>query len=267
MFIVLKENEGGLTNGVNGGVSNFGAPFNFSINNQAQAGQGSFGVAYQAAPHLSGFGTGVHLNNGYSQANLGTVYGNTVGANSLLANNPALTMGTNLAGNVVGSVPHALVGYLPTNTQRREIQVVNTLTGQIVPAIQDITPIATCSGLNNYGVAGTVAHNLQTTLGHDISAQKALMVNLIDNDQSYCIECFSPEFDAKNSEVTLTPNGLRIRVTNGKSIDSAAGFYTIPTPWDVDNDKITAHSSKGFLKINLPRSKKALENIKKIKVD
>lgn len=274
MFIVLKENEGGLTTGVNGGVSSLGTPTHYSINNQVgnygQGGQGSYGVAYQTAPHVSGFGTAVHLNNGFSQTNPGMVYGNALASDVIHAGNGAFSVGSNLAPlgtNVVGSVPHAIAGFLPTNTQRREIHVVNTLTGQIVPAIQEITPIGTCASLNTWGVNANATTGQQTTWGNEISSQKTLMFNLIDNDQFYCIECFSPEFDAKNSEVTLTPNGLRIRVSTGKNVNGDGGFYTIPTPFDVDSDKITAHSSKGYLKISLPRSKKALESFKKIKID
>lgn len=247
MFVVLKENEGGLTIGVNEGNSSFGSSFdnqrNNHINYHGQPTQGCYGVAYHTTPNQAGYTTFIPLNTGSFQGNAGAVYGNTLDTESAYGGTGTFSTGSHLGANAVGYIPHPF------------------------SAFTEVTPVATYTPSNTMNTLGFAGSEQQTSAGGDFGTQKTLTVNLTDNDQSYCIECFSPEFDTKNSDVTLTPNGLRIRVSNENGTNTDTGFYTIPTPCDVDTDKITAHSSKGYLKITLPRSKKALESFKKIKVD
>lgn len=172
----------------------------------------------------------LHLNNGLGICQEGPFVNTINAADYITGVNKIYAFNTNLPNGVVATVPH------------------------------------TASSFSNTIHSGLPADQFGN-IASGYSAHKSLTCKLIDNDQSYCIECFCPEFDAKNCEVTLTPNGLRVRVNSGKTGSYDDGFYTIPTPCDVDCDKITAHSSKGYMKITLPRSKKALESIKKIKVD
>ncbi len=271
MFVVLKENEGGLTIGVNAGTTGFGSSLNNQGNNQTSyQGQntlGSYGIAHHTTPNQSGYATIIPLNTASFQGNTGTVYGNAFGSNSTLGGTGTYSIASNLGGNGVGNVPFTPSGFSPTAVQRCEIDVVNPITGQIIPTFHEFTPVASYTPSNTTNTFGFGGSGYQASAASDFGTQKTLMVNLTDNDQSYCIECFSPEFDTNNSDVTLTPNGLRIRVGNENGNNTGTGFYTIPTPCDVDTDKITANSSKGYLKITLPRSKKALESFKKIKID
>lgn len=256
MYIVLKDNSNLFPNnlqnqyaGYNGQYSN---TLNWNNTNDALLNQG----------------TVVRLNNRFNQDqgnnNLYPLTGNLERNIPSRVYNVDNSTGSNLANQLLQS---NLQNLYNTAGQVQENQLYNPLTGQLLNSYYNNT-----LPLQNYGWNQVNTQYQRQQEWTQNSFADTLRVNFSDNDSAYVIECYSPEFDAKNSEVTLTPNGLRIRINNQKNLGKGynyqdQGFYTIPTPCDVDNDKISAQSSKGYLKINLPRSKKALESIRKIKVD
>lgn len=260
MFVVLKDNGTGINNGFAG--------FRGQENSFQNAISNGFGWNNTGGSQESGLGTIVHLNNGFGR-HQEALYGKTLNTSNLFnGGQKVYSLDSNIPGTIVETIPHGQSGYVGGGVgQTHELHVVNPLTGQIVSTLRDAGFSNSAGGLKGHDQQLGWNGGCNTTWNNGFGGQKSLTCNLIDNDQTYVLECYSPEFDTKNSEVTLTPNGLRIRVNCGKTGSREEGFYTIPTPCDVDKDKITAHSSKGFLKINLPRSKKALESIKKIKVD
>ncbi len=103
-------------------------------------------------------------------------------------------------------------------------------------------------------------------------------VEVFENDKEIKVSAELPGMDKKNIDVYLTDDSLTISGEKKEEKESNSKEYymkersygsfkrTIPLCSEIENDKIDAHFKKGVLTITLPKSAKAIEEKKKIKV-
>jgi len=111
-------------------------------------------------------------------------------------------------------------------------------------------------------------------MGGDIMPQ----LDMTEDDQAFHLNVELPGMDEKDFEVTLRNHTLTIKgekkeekETKDRDVhrrERAYGYFrrSIELPADVDADKITATYRKGVLTIDLPKTKQAQDQAKRIEV-
>jgi len=104
-------------------------------------------------------------------------------------------------------------------------------------------------------------------------------IDLTENDKGYRLTAELPGMDEKDIEVILDEDVLTIKGEKKQEKDERGKDYyyaersygsfqrTIPLPTEVDKDKVKAKFKKGILTVELPKTKEALKEIKKIPVE
>ena len=101
-------------------------------------------------------------------------------------------------------------------------------------------------------------------------------VDITESEKEIRVAAELPGIDEKDIDLSVTKDTLTIKgekkeekEDNGKDyyrMERAYGSFnrTIPLPVEVETDKISARYKKGILKINIPKTAKAIESKKKI---
>ncbi len=89
---------------------------------------------------------------------------------------------------------------------------------------------------------------------------------LVEKKDDFCARLALPGFDAKDLEVTATPNALIIRAESTHTHEGKEGdvcwcefsgkklFRRLDLPSEIDVDKVTASLDKGILEIDAPKA-------------
>jgi HSP20 family protein len=89
---------------------------------------------------------------------------------------------------------------------------------------------------------------------------------LVENKDNFCARLALPGFDAKDLEVTATPNGLIIQAESTHTHEGKEGevcfcefsgkklFRRLDLPSEIDIAKVTASLDKGILQVNAPKA-------------
>lgn len=103
-------------------------------------------------------------------------------------------------------------------------------------------------------------------------------INVSENDEEIEVTAEVPGMDQNEVEVNLRNDMLTIKGEKKQEKEekdkeyyhverSYGSFYrSLQLPCEVEEDKVKASFKKGVLKINLPKSKEAKENVRKIEV-
>ncbi len=103
-------------------------------------------------------------------------------------------------------------------------------------------------------------------------------INVSETDDAIEVSAELPGIDEKDVEVELADNVLTIKgekkseteekKKNYHLIERSYGSFqrTVPLPYEVDPDKITAKFAKGVLSVTMPKPPQAKEKVKKVKV-
>ncbi len=103
-------------------------------------------------------------------------------------------------------------------------------------------------------------------------------VEVSENDKEIKVSAELPGMDEKDIDVSLTDNELTIsgekkeeKERNGKDYFMKERSYgsfkrSIPLYSEIETEKVNAHFNKGVLTITMPKSAKAIEELKKIKI-
>lgn len=103
-------------------------------------------------------------------------------------------------------------------------------------------------------------------------------VDISENDKEIKVTAELPGMDEKDIEISLNKDTLSIKGEKKEEKEEQGRDYyrmersygsfhrTIPLPREVDSDKVDAQFKKGVLTITLPKTKKAVEETKKIAV-
>jgi len=103
-------------------------------------------------------------------------------------------------------------------------------------------------------------------------------INISENDKEIEVTVEVPGMDQNDVEINLRDDILTIRGEKKQEKEekdkeyyhverSYGSFYrSLQIPCEVEQDKVKATFKKGVLKINLPKSEKARENVRKIEV-
>ena len=89
---------------------------------------------------------------------------------------------------------------------------------------------------------------------------------LVENKDDFCARLALPGFDAKDLEVTATPNALIVRAESTHTHEGKEGevcfcefsgkklFRRLDLPSEIDVNKVTASLDKGILEIDAPKA-------------
>jgi HSP20 family molecular chaperone IbpA len=108
-------------------------------------------------------------------------------------------------------------------------------------------------------------------------------VSVIDNDTEVCFECACPGLTAKNIDVCIVHNEIRVRLISGShttttkatgsrttvgsaSTGTCLPLCTLPLPSFCDANKCSARVEHGRLLITCPRTAEYVKNITRVKV-
>ncbi len=103
-------------------------------------------------------------------------------------------------------------------------------------------------------------------------------IDVVDSDKEIKVSAELPGLDEKDIEVTLTTESLTIKGEKKEQKEEKGKDYyrsersfgsftrTIPLPMEIDAEKVTAAFKKGVLTVNLPKTKQALSETKKVTV-
>ncbi len=103
-------------------------------------------------------------------------------------------------------------------------------------------------------------------------------VDVVDMEKEIRISVELPGLDEKDIDVSLTAESVTIRGEKKEEKEEKGrdyyksersyGFFsrTIPLPADIDSEKVSASFKKGVLSIKLPKTKRAIEETKKIAI-
>ena len=103
-------------------------------------------------------------------------------------------------------------------------------------------------------------------------------IDVVDTDKEVRVSAELPGLDEKDIEVSLTKESLTIRgekkeekEEKGKDYYRSERSYgsfirTIPLPLEVESENVTASFKKGVLTINLPKTRKAIGETRKVTV-
>jgi len=120
--------------------------------------------------------------------------------------------------------------------------------------------------------------DLDPFFGPDISSYSP-KVDVKESDKEIKVLAELPGMDEKEINVSLNKDSLTLRgekkeekEENDKGyhrLERSYGSFcrTIPIPVEFENDKVTASYKKGILTITIPKSKKVIEEKKKIKIE
>ena len=119
---------------------------------------------------------------------------------------------------------------------------------------------------------------LEPFFGPDISSYSP-KVDVKEGDKEIRVLAELPGMDEKDINVTLNKDSLTLRgEKKEEKEDNEKGYHrlersygsfcrTISLPVEIENDKVSASYKKGILTITIPKSKKAIEEKKKIKIE
>ncbi|UCH81766.1 MAG: Hsp20/alpha crystallin family protein [Nitrospiraceae bacterium] len=119
---------------------------------------------------------------------------------------------------------------------------------------------------------------LEPFFGPDISSYSP-KVDVKEGDKEIKVLAELPGMDENDINVTLNRDSLTLRgEKKEEKEDSDKGYHrlersygsfcrTIPLPVEIESDNVSASYKKGILTITIPKSKKAIEGKKKIKID
>ncbi len=119
---------------------------------------------------------------------------------------------------------------------------------------------------------------LEPFFGPDISSY-APKVDVKEGDKEIKVLAELPGMDEKDINVTLNKDSLTLRgEKKEEKEDNDKGYHrlersygsfcrTIQLPVEIENDKVSASYKKGILTITIPKSEKAIEEKKKIKIN
>ncbi len=120
--------------------------------------------------------------------------------------------------------------------------------------------------------------DLEPFFGPDISSYSP-KVDVKEGDKEIRVRAELPGMDEKDINVTLNKDSLTLRgEKKEEKEDNDKGYHrlersygsfcrTIPLPVEIESDKVSASYKKGILTITIPKSKKAIEEKKKIKIE
>ena len=120
--------------------------------------------------------------------------------------------------------------------------------------------------------------DLDPFFGPDFSSYSP-KVDVTEGDKEIRVLAELPGMDEKDINVSLNKNSLTLRGEKKEEkegnekgyhrLERSYGSFcrTIPLPVEIENDKVSASYKKGILTITIPKSKKEIEEKKKIKID
>lgn len=103
-------------------------------------------------------------------------------------------------------------------------------------------------------------------------------IDVVDTDKEIRVSAELPGLDEKDIDVSLTPEAVTIRGEKKEEKEEKGRDYyrsersygsfsrTIPLPSDIDAENVAASFKKGVLTIKLPKTKRAIEETKKISI-
>jgi HSP20 family protein len=103
-------------------------------------------------------------------------------------------------------------------------------------------------------------------------------IDVVDTDKEIKVSAELPGMDDKDIEVSLTNESLTIKGEKREESEKKGKDYyrsersygsftrTIPLPVEIDTEKVEASFKQGVLTVNLPKTKQALGEAKKISV-
>jgi len=103
-------------------------------------------------------------------------------------------------------------------------------------------------------------------------------IDIRENDKEIRVSAELPGIDEKDIDITLNHDSLTIKgEKKEEKEDKGKDYYrmersygtfcrTIPLPVEIETDKVNAHYRKGILTVTIPKSKKSIEERKKISV-
>ena len=119
---------------------------------------------------------------------------------------------------------------------------------------------------------------LEPFFGPDISSYSP-KVDVKESEKEIKVLAELPGMDEKDINVTLNRDSLTLRgEKKEEKEDNDKGYHrlersygsfcrTIPLPVEIESDKVSASYKKGILTVTIPKSKKAIEEKKKIKIE
>jgi HSP20 family protein len=118
-------------------------------------------------------------------------------------------------------------------------------------------------------------------LGDWLQAEREVMWSpaseLVEKKDDFCARLALPGFDAKDLEVTATPNALIVEAESAHTHEGKEGdvclcefsgrrlFRRLDLPSEIDVDKVTASLDKGILEIDAPKAVSKEQSLAKAK--